>query len=43
MIVAYNDATALGAFQAARIMGRRDPNQFFIGGIDAVPGAPDAI
>jgi PAS domain S-box-containing protein len=43
MIVAYNDATALGAYQAARIMGWHDPDRFFIGGIDAVPEALEAI
>ena len=43
MIVAYNDATALGAYQAAQNVGWHDPDQFFIGGIDAVPEALDAI
>ncbi|HSD82902.1 MAG TPA: PAS domain S-box protein, partial [Anaerolineae bacterium] len=43
MIVAINDATALGAYQAAQIMGRHDPDEFFIGGIDAVPEALAAI
>jgi PAS domain S-box-containing protein len=43
MIVAYNDATALGAYRAAQNAGRRDPDQFFIGGIDAVPEALDVI
>jgi PAS domain S-box-containing protein len=43
MIVAYNDATALGAYQAAQNAGWHDPDQFFIGGIDAVPEALNAI
>ncbi len=43
MIVAINDATALGAYQAAQVMGWHDPDRFFIGGIDAVPEALAAI
>ncbi|HTP09047.1 MAG TPA: GAF domain-containing protein [Anaerolineae bacterium] len=43
MILAYNDATALGAYQAAQNAGWRDPDQFFIGGIDGVPEALAAI
>ena len=43
MIVAINDASALGAYQAAQAMGYNDPERFFIGGIDAVPEALAAI
>jgi PAS domain S-box-containing protein len=39
MIVAYNDATALGAYQAVVAAGKDDPRTFFVGGIDATPEA----
>jgi len=39
MIVGYNDATALGAYQAVIAAGKNDPSTFFVGGIDATPDA----
>ncbi len=43
MIVGYNDATALGAYQAVIAAGKDDPRTFFVGGIDATPEALAAI
>lgn len=43
MIVGYNDATALGAYQAVIAAGKDDPHTFFVGGIDATPEALTAI
>lgn len=43
MIIGINDSTALGAYQVVVAAGKNDPEQFFIGGIDAIDEALNAI
>jgi signal transduction histidine kinase/ActR/RegA family two-component response regulator/ABC-type xylose transport system substrate-binding protein len=43
MIIGINDASALGAYRALIAAGKNDPDQFFIGGIDAIDEAMAAI
>jgi PAS domain S-box-containing protein len=43
MVVAIDDAGALGAYQAVAAAGKNDPDLFFVGGIDATDEALAAI
>ncbi|RME97511.1 MAG: GAF domain-containing protein, partial [Chloroflexi bacterium] len=43
MILAINDVGALGAYQAVIAAGKNNPDTFFVGGIDGVAPALDAL
>ena len=43
MILAINDSGALGAYRAAKAAGKDDPETFFIGGVDAIDEALEAL